>query len=322
MNGAYTNALQAKVTDAHGNPVSGITVVFELPGSGATGTFNGSAAVVTNANGVATAPTLFANTSAGTLTVNAFVTGVATPAGFSLTNVAGPVAGIVTAGGALESATVGKAFQALKAQVVDRFGNPVLTSGIAVTFIVTAGSNAASGSFASKKTTVTATTNVGGVATAPTLTANGTAGSFTVSATAAGASVPATFNLTNTAGAAADPAVSGPQSAVVNTVYAQAFTARVSDAFGNPVAGVIVVFTAPASGPSGTFDGQRTATAITNAEGVATAPSFTANGKAGRFVVTATTRGVAEPGRIVLTNLAESAAFPELTIASRKTAAL
>src|SRR5213078_4811663 len=51
---------------------------------------------------------------------------------------------------------------------------------------------------------------------------------------------------------------------------------------GNPISGITVTFTAPASGPSGTFPGNvTTANAVTNGSGVATAPVFTANGTAG-----------------------------------------
>jgi adhesin/invasin len=55
--------------------------------------------------------------------------------------------------------------------------------------------------------------------------------------------------------------------------------------FGNPVAGVKVSFTAPASGPGGSFAGKATATVITDANGVATAPGFTADNQAGTFTV-------------------------------------
>ncbi|MCL5885089.1 MAG: polysaccharide deacetylase family protein [Deltaproteobacteria bacterium] len=88
VNTAFTTPLQATVTDS-GTPVGGVTVTFTAPGSGAGGAFSGgslTANAVTNSNGVATAPTLTANGQAGTYTVTAGVSGVATPAVFSLTN--------------------------------------------------------------------------------------------------------------------------------------------------------------------------------------------------------------------------------------------
>ena len=62
-----------------------------------------------------------------------------------------------------------------------------------------------------------------------------------------------------------------PQSATVNTAFATALQAMVKDANGNPLSGVTVTFTAPASGASATFGGSANATAVTNASGVATA---------------------------------------------------
>jgi hypothetical protein len=88
VNTAFSTPLRATVTDS-GTPVSGVTVTFTAPGSGAGATFSGgslTANAVTNSNGVATAPTLTANGQAGTYTVTAGVSGVSTPAVFSLTN--------------------------------------------------------------------------------------------------------------------------------------------------------------------------------------------------------------------------------------------
>ncbi len=68
-----------------------------------------------------------------------------------------------------------------------------------------------------------------------------------------------------------------PQSAAINTAFATALQATVKES-GNNQDGIAVTFTAPASGASGTFSGS--ATVNTNA-GVATAPTYTANGTAG-----------------------------------------
>jgi CSLREA domain-containing protein len=84
----------------------------------------------------------------------------------------------------------------LEALVVDAYGNPV--AGVSVTFTVQA-NNGAGASFAGSST-VTVTTGVYGLATAPTLTANGTADSFTVGVsvgTKRGLS--GSFSLANTA---------------------------------------------------------------------------------------------------------------------------
>lgn len=86
---AFATALAATVTDSSGNPVSGASVSFTAPSSGASGTFaNGTATETdtTNSSGVATASTFTANSTAGSYTVTATVSGVSTPASFSLTN--------------------------------------------------------------------------------------------------------------------------------------------------------------------------------------------------------------------------------------------
>jgi len=94
------------------------------------------------------------------------------------------------------------------------------------------------------------------------------------------------------------------QSATVNTAFATPLQATVKDAGNNPVSGVTVTFTAPASGASGTFAGGVN-TAKTNTQGVATAGTFTANSTAGGpYNVTASVAGVATSANFSLTNLA------------------
>jgi hypothetical protein len=194
VNTVYSKPLEVRVTDAAGKPVTGITVVFELPGSAAGGTFAGSAGVVTNALGVATAPALTANTTAGSFTINAWVAGVRVPARFNLTNKADQPASVNVFAGNFQHAFIAKPYQDhLQAQVVDQFGNPV--AGVKVTF--TAPSTGASGFFAGKRrpTATTAITNGNGVATAPIFTANARPGSFNVTASISGAST--FFSLRN-----------------------------------------------------------------------------------------------------------------------------
>ncbi|MEY2495664.1 MAG: hypothetical protein QOJ45_2156 [Verrucomicrobiota bacterium] len=93
-----------------------------------------------------------------------------------------------------------------------------------------------------------------------------------------------------------------PQSVAVNTAFPVALKATVTES-GNPVSGISVTFTAPASGASGTFSSGNTATAVTGANGVATAPTFTANGTPGSYTVAATVVGIATPANFSLTNV-------------------
>ncbi len=306
VNTTFATALQATVKDANGNPSSGVSVTFAASATGATAAFSGSATATatTNASGIATAPTLTANTQAGSYTLTATAPGAGTAASFNLTNLAAPPASILATAGTPQSATVNTTFAtALQATVKDANGNP--SSGVSVTFAASA--TGATAAF-SGSATATATTNASGIATAPTLTANTQAGSYTLTATAPGAGTAASFNLTNLAAPPASIlATAGtPQSATVNTTFATALQATVKDANGNPSSGVSVTFAASATGATAAFSGSATATATTNASGIATAPTLTANSQAGAFTVTATAAGVTTSATFHLTNTAAS----------------
>jgi uncharacterized protein YkwD len=89
---AFSVPLQVKVLDGSLNPMSNVTVTFNAPVSGASAMFAGggaSATVMTNANGIAVAPSLTANTTVGSYTIAASVGNLA-PAQFSLSNTAAP----------------------------------------------------------------------------------------------------------------------------------------------------------------------------------------------------------------------------------------
>jgi hypothetical protein len=78
----------------------------------------------------------------------------------------------------------------------------------------------------------------------------------------------------------------------------------VQDSFGNPISGALVTFTAPDTGASGAFTGGgRVSSVPTNADGVGTSPQFTANARAGAYVVTATAPGTESPAEFALANI-------------------
>ena len=77
------------------------------------------------------------------------------------------------------------------------------------------------------------------------------------------------------------------QSTPVSTAYPNPLVVTVTDQSGGQVPNVTVTFTAPASGPSGTFsNGTTTITGVTNASGQVE-EAFTANGQPGSYTVTA-----------------------------------
>jgi hypothetical protein len=160
------------------------------------------------------------------------------------------------------------------------------------------------------------TVTISGV-TSPTVAGNYTMDESTASDTVPQASPPYAI----TAGIANKVlATNGtPQAAEVGTAYATALQATVEDSNNNPEpAGVAVTFTAPSSGASGSFDpagcpGNTGATPAyecitsTNANGVATASTFTAGATPGQFTVVASSPG-ASSADFMLTN--ETAVSP------------
>jgi hypothetical protein len=205
---------------------------------------------------------------------------------------------LVASSGSGQSTTVATTFGAPFVATVTIGGKPV--SGVAVVFTSTQGPGC---TFAvapgtpgvPPPYTETDTTASDGTATSSVCTADTVSGAYTVAAAtlpAAGAA----FSLSNTSGLpVAMTASSGtPQSAAVDTAFADPLVANVTDEFGNPVSGASVTFTAPASGVTGTFaNGTDTETDTTDANGDATSTTFTANGNAGGpYKVKATVPGV------------------------------
>jgi hypothetical protein len=228
-----------------------------------------------------------------------------------------PTQAISATGGTTQSATIATAFAAPLAATVTRGGHPA--SGLAVVF--TAPTSGASGTFANGTNTETDTTNASGVATSSAFTANDTSGAYSVTASVSGTAVAATFSMTNIAGAPIAIATSSgtPQTTPTNSAFGAPLAATVVDDESNPVSGVVVTFTAPATDPktragangiiplaSGTFTNEtNTETDITDANGVATSSTFTANGTVGGpYTVTATAAGVDGEADFILTNTA------------------
>ena len=96
------------------------------------------------------------------------------------------------------------------------------------------------------------------------------------------------------------------QSTAINSAFVNPLQAVVRDSNSNPIGGVSVTFTAPASGASARFSGSATATVVTNVSGVAQAPPLTANGTAGNYTVTATVAGSSVTASFALANTSGS----------------
>ncbi|NIM94739.1 MAG: DUF11 domain-containing protein [Anaerolineales bacterium] len=88
--------------------------------------------------------------------------------------------------------------------------------------------------------------------------------------------------------------------------FDEVLQAMVLDNVGTPVNSVLVTFTAPSSGASGTFEdsGTDTTSATTDELGIATASTFTANDQFGSYSVNANYSGGPSPAEFTLSNLA------------------
>ena len=309
----YAQPLAVRVLDAAGNPVVGASVTFGL--GSAAGAGGGSSAAAgasfddgtsqatetTDSQGIASSPGFSANATSGTFTATATAQHVTEPARFTLENLAGKPHTLAPVGSSSRTATIGTRY-ARRLQVRVRGASGSSVAGATVTFTLgstaagaSAGAGGAGATFAGGSTQATATTGRHGVATSPRLAANEEAGSFTATASAGGAGEVAQFHLHNRAGAPAKitVGVGAVESTTAGTRFAIPLAVTIADAHGNHVANVAVTFTAPSSGPAGSFAGGHTRVTVrTNSSGIAIAPPFTANKQAGGYVVTARVHGV------------------------------
>ena len=192
--------------------------------------------------------------------------------------------------------------------VNDSYGDPVAGTTVNFAVVTTAGAGA---TFAGAGSSAAVQTDENGVAASPSLTAGTTAGAFTVTASVQGANSMATFDLTDRAGVAANltAGVGTSQSTELGTDFPVPLAVTVTDTDANPLPGATVIFSAPKNGASGVFAGAgATATVLTNSDGVATAPDFSANGHTGGYVVTASVGGITTLATFALVNEPRSGA--------------
>jgi protocatechuate 3,4-dioxygenase beta subunit len=317
VNGSYAQPLQARVTDANGNPVQGANVTFAiLPGTtGASASFaGGEPSATTGSNGLATSPALVANGVPGRFTATASTAGVSTVATYALDNHATTTT-LQTTSTRDPKATVDSRYRSsLQARLLDANGQPI--EGATVTFAITAAADGAAANFLGGTSQAIALTDANGLATAPPLVADQTAGSFTATATSLGAQ-PGQYTLENLAAAPAGIAAGAAngESATVGTRFAIPLAVSVTDKNGNPVAGATVTFAAPINSATGSFTlprrhvkktrvrTSRIVRVQTNSKGIAVAPSFTANVVVGGYAVTVTVKGSSVRTAFSLLNL-------------------
>ncbi len=221
--------LVVRLTDAFGNPISGVQVQWLLPPN-AKGKLN-PAVTKTDASGLAKTEWTLSEV-AGENLAGALVEGVA-PVPFSAQGKPGPVATLTKVSGDAQSGSPGaKLEQPLVVQAVDAYGNAV--AGATVTWSVIQGGG-------SLDRTKTDTDQEGRASVTWQL---GSEGSNQVRASA-GSSATAVFSATATTSStgAARVTVKPDSARVVALGATSAFTATVSDASGKSMSGVTVTWT-------------------------------------------------------------------------------
>src|SRR6266542_4239483 len=255
-----TQPLAVRIIDADNHPVPGVLVNFKVV-SGGGNMFAGSG--LTNADGIAKdrwtlGPSVADSQRVQARSVDAS-TGTALVFGdFRATATAGPASELTVSTAPSVSAPDRTVFAAQPViHISDAHGNPV--AGTTVTAAIAAGGGTLNG-------TTNATSSATGAAAFSNLSIAGIIGSRTLTFTAPGASA-ATATVLLTAGTATSIAMNGGnnQTHIVGALVAPSPSVVITDADGNAVAGVEVIFT-PASGGSFLTYGNRTS----DATGIAT----------------------------------------------------
>ncbi|MGA1285753.1 MAG: choice-of-anchor Q domain-containing protein, partial [Prochlorothrix sp.] len=274
-----------------GNPLRGSVVTLSAPTTGPSATF-ASPSLTLDASGqgstIATA-----NTIAGLLTATATVG--SNSASLTLTNLADAPSNLLILGGNNQSTIVNTAFSSpLSVQVTDQYGNPI--SGTLVAF------NAPGSGASGQNTSLSITTDSRGTANTP-YRANTVAGRYPVTSTVANTSLSTAFSLTNLADAPSILVVDNGnnQVATVESPFPNALTVRVTDQYGNPVAGVPVNFTVQL-GATGATGFLNSTTGISDASGLVST-TLTANSEQGSFQVIATATGLDSSATFDLENI-------------------
>jgi adhesin/invasin len=188
---------------------------------------------------------------------------------------------------------------AVTVQLENSGGSPVAQGGVTITMSLSSGTGTLGG-------TLSQVTDGSGLATFNNLWIN-LIGSKQLTAASAGLTSAVSSTFTIAAAAAVNILATGgtPRSAPISTQFGQPLLVTVTDSFGNPVAGAVVTYSAPGSGPSASLSNGGSAT--TDASGHASVTA-TANGIVGGPYLVSATTGTLEPGTFSLTNLQVQAA--------------
>ncbi|MGH7582966.1 MAG: beta strand repeat-containing protein [Gemmatimonadales bacterium] len=260
---AFTPQPSVQLRDSAGNAVSqlGWTVTASIATGG--GTLVGATSAVTNGNGLATFAGLSLVGTAGDRTLNFTATTLAGVTSNTVTITAGAAAQLVitTQPPALAASGVNLAPQPVL-QLRDAAGNAVGQVGVVVTASIATGNGALGG-------TLTASTDINGVATFTSLSLTGVAGDRVLNFTAPNLVGTTSTPVTVTAGVVGQLAITTQPSAIAasGVIFAQQPVVQLRDAAGNAVNLAGVPVTALIATGSAAMTG--TLTVMTNAGGAA-----------------------------------------------------
>lgn len=280
----FATALSVTAKDSANVVIPNITINFTAPAANARGTFAGNASTtaVTNASGIATAPTFRAGTVAGNYNVVANYSTF--NSNLSSTNTPGAPATLAMALQPPATAVAGQVMSPPPAlSIKDSFGNTCTNNS---SMQVTASRYLGSGTL---KGTMTATASSGAIVFND--LKHETTGVMSLGFDGGGLSQNSSM-VTITPGAAASVASSAGsgQTVAPGVAFPTALEATVRDAFNNLVPSTNVTFTAPASGASAKLNGAASQVIATDSNGKATV-SAVANGIPGGYSVTAAVAG-------------------------------
>ena len=227
------------LVDQAGNPVASRGVLISVEVASGTVTLAGAREARTDAAGRAAFPALVLTGPIGPKTLRFSATGLTSATSSPINLTAGQAGTMALEEGNNQTAPAGTELPVAPAvKVLDQSGNPV--PGVAVTFAVTSGGGSLEGG--------SATTGADGIARATKWILGPVVGLNGLSASAG--SIQQLFSATGIVGAAAKMiAVAGDsQTAVIGDTVVVAPSVKVTDAFDNPIAGVLVSFTPSAGG--------------------------------------------------------------------------
>ncbi len=290
-NSGPANPFLVAVTDAGGNPVSGVSVIFAISSvpTGALGQYLTTTSTTTNSSGQASSILTFGS-KPGTYTVTASSSGLSgSPVVFTATASAMAAQRFIQSGG---NNQLGIILTPLAlpfiATVTDAVGSPI--SGVDVSFVL---SSSPSGATGQSLSTTTTTTNSSGQASSV-LTLGSRPGTYTITATSVGLSgSPMTFTAYATIG---NPALivltsGNNQAGTINSTLPAPFVVTSTDLGGNPTPSGGASF-AITSMPNGATGQSLSVTLAGANESGQTSTVLTLGKKTGAYTVTASLPGV------------------------------